>query len=114
MRVRKYVDVEDRQPSLLAVRDVERRHRNFVPDFRRPAETRPHPASEFLVARRISSDSLGSSTARASTRAPTMEAAAASALSSRWRGFSVEAIRLLSKPITPRTPAVKRCLRPPL
>ena len=53
------------------------------------------PCSLFLVTRRISSDSLGSFTARASTSAPTREAMVASALSSRCRCFSPESIRPL-------------------
>src|SRR4051794_13637793 len=66
----------------------------------------------FLVARRMSSDSLVSFTARASTSAPTSEAAVASAFSSRCRGFSPDSIRPLRSAITPRTPAVKRSLTP--
>src|SRR5262245_49417241 len=66
------------------------------------------PPNFFLVARRISSDSLRSFTALASTSAPTREAMVAIASSSRCRCLSSEPIRSLSKPIMPRTPAVNR------
>src|SRR5262245_40718145 len=66
------------------------------------------PLNFFLVARRISSDSLRSFTALASTSAPTREAMVALASSSRCRCLSPEPIRSLSNPIMPRTPAVNR------
>jgi NAD(P)-dependent dehydrogenase (short-subunit alcohol dehydrogenase family) len=75
---------------------------------------RDQRSSLLLVERRISSDSLGSLTARASTSAPTSEARVASASSSRWRCLIPEPIRLLSQPAMPLTPAVYRSRAPRL
>lgn len=66
------------------------------------------PASLFRVARRISSDNLGSLTARASTSAPTRDTRVTIASSSCRRCLVPEAIRALSHPIMPFTPAANR------
>src|SRR5206468_10844335 len=89
-------------PSLLARKSIVKR--SVAQSDQRP--------SLFLVERRISSDSLGSLTARAIMRAPTRDARVVRASSSRYRCLVADPIRRLGHPTLPLTPAGNRSLTP--